>query len=62
VSAPDVAPPVVVWFEARGAYLCQCGCDVDPGELAAWIPGGDDGDGAVVCLTCGDAAEQEAVV
>jgi hypothetical protein len=61
VSAPDVAPPVV-WFEAIGAYLCACQCDVDPGDLAAWLPGGDDGEGAVVCLDCGEMAEGEAVV
>jgi hypothetical protein len=59
VSAPDIAPPVAVWFEARGAYLCACQCEIDPGDLAAWLPGGDDGDGSVACLTCGEAAEQE---
>jgi hypothetical protein len=59
VTAPDIAPPVAVWFEARGAYLCACQCDVYPGDLAAWLPGGDDGDGSVVCLTCGEAAEKE---
>jgi hypothetical protein len=61
MTAPDVAPPVAVWFEARGAYLCACQCEIDTGDLAAWIPGGDDGDGAVACLACG-AAEERSVV
>jgi hypothetical protein len=56
VTAPPVA---AAWFEARGAYLCACQCCIDPGDLAAWLPGGDDGDGSVVCLTCGEVAEDD---
>lgn len=47
-----------VWFEAHADHACDCGCDIDPGDLAAWVPDGDGGDGAVVCLNCGEAAEQ----
>jgi hypothetical protein len=60
VSAPDVAPPVAVWFECRVDSVCGCDCDIDPGDLAAWLPGGDDGDGAVACLDCGEREEREA--
>lgn len=49
----------VAWFECRVASVCECSCEIEPGDLAAWLPGGDD-DGAVVCLTCGEAAEREA--
>lgn len=49
-----------VWFEARSDYWCECDCEVDAGDLAAWIPGGDDGDGSVVCLGCGETAEKAA--
>lgn len=49
-----------VWFEAHADRACgDCPCDIDPGDLAAWVPDGD-GDGAVVCLDCGEAAEEGA--
>jgi hypothetical protein len=56
---PTGPPVAAVWFEAVAAYLCECGCEVDPDNLAAWIPGGDDGEGAVACLDCGERAERE---
>lgn len=50
----------VAWFECRVESVCGCSCDIDPGDLAAWLPGADD-DGEIACLTCGEAAEREAV-
>jgi hypothetical protein len=44
-----------LWFETRVDSVCDCACDIDIGDLAAWLP--DDEDGAIVCLTCGEDAE-----
>jgi len=49
---------VVGWFKAIVRRECErgCGCAIEPGDRTAYLP---DDDHAVVCLACGELAEDE---